>query len=155
MRSIDVSSRRVSSTWRPGPLKCEVTAGAFSIAVDEAESSGGTGTAPEPTDLLLASAASCFTLAFAHSAAKRSIPLNSLRVDVDGFYAGLRFASLRISVDADGPSPEQIVQLLDAAQRVCYVTKTLRASVTVEVSASTSPSDGAGEESGSPRDRTR
>jgi uncharacterized OsmC-like protein len=143
-----VGSRRVSSTWRPGPLKCEVTAGAFSIAADEAESSGGTGTAPEPTDLLLASAASCFTLAFAHSAAKRSIPLNRLRVDVVGYYAGLRFGRLRISVDAEGPSPEQITQLLDAAQRVCYVTKTLRAPVTVEVVSATVAFHSADEQDG-------
>jgi uncharacterized OsmC-like protein len=143
----------VSSTWKPGPLRCEVTAGAFSIAVDEPESAGGTGEAPEPTALLLASLASCFTLAFAHSAAKRSIPLSGLRVDVVGDYAGRRFGALRISVDADGPSPEEVDELLEAATRVCYITNTLRVAVTVDVSSSRPTGEGTGERRG-PSDRT-
>ena len=66
--AVELTSRSVSSSWKPGPLRCEVTAGAFTIAVDEPESVGGTGAAPQPTDLLLVSLASCFTLALAHSA---------------------------------------------------------------------------------------
>jgi putative redox protein len=128
-----VSSRSVRSSWKPGPLRCEVTAGAFTVAVDEPESAGGTGTAPQPTDLLLVSVASCFTLALVHSAVKRAIPLSSLGVDVVGDYVGSRFAALHISVDVAGPNTEELATLLDAAQRVCYVTNTLRAGVEVDV----------------------
>ncbi|WP_291407278.1 OsmC family protein [Actinophytocola sp.] len=132
----------MSSSWTPGPLRCEVTAGEFTIAVDEPESVGGTGSAPQPTDLLLASVASCFTLALVHSAAKRAIPLSDVRVDAVGDYVGPRFAALRIIVDAAGPSQEELAKLLEAAQRVCYVTNTLRTAVTVDVVASALPSGG-------------
>lgn len=126
-------SRSVSSSWKPGPLRCEVTAGGFTIAVDEPESVGGTGAAPQPTDLLLASLASCFALALVHSAAKRAIPLGSLRVDVVGDYSGNRFAALHVSVDAAGPNSEELAALIEAAERVCYVTNTLRAGAEVDV----------------------
>lgn len=137
-----MNSRSVRSSWMPGPLRCEVVAGGFTIAVDEPESVGGTGAAPQPTDLLLASAASCFTLALVHSAEKRAIPLHSVHVDAVGDYAGPRFAALRIIVDAAGPSPEELAKLVEAAKRVCYVTNTLRTAVAVDVVASAPPSDG-------------
>jgi uncharacterized OsmC-like protein len=117
-------------------LRCEVTAGAFSVAVDEPESAGGTGAAPQPTDFLLVSVASCFTLALVHSAAKRAISLSDLRVDVVADYAGRRFAAVHISVDAAGPNPEELATLLEAAKDICYVTNTLRSGVDVEVVAS-------------------
>jgi putative redox protein len=136
--AVELTSRSVSSSWKPGPLRCEVTAGAFTIAVDEPESVGGTGAAPQPTDLLLVSLASCFTLALAHSAAKRAIPLSDVRVDVVGDYAGPRFAALHITVDATGPNPEELADLVEAAEQVCYVTNTLRAGATIDVDASAS-----------------
>jgi uncharacterized OsmC-like protein len=114
-------------------LRCEVAAGDFSILVDEPEADGGTGAAPQPTDLLLAAAASCFTLALVHSAAKRAISLRSLRVDVVGHYAGNRFDRLHLSVDAAGPNDDELANLLQAAQRVCYVTNTLRTAVTIDI----------------------
>jgi uncharacterized OsmC-like protein len=114
-------------------LRCEVTAGEFTIAVDEPASVGGTGAAPQPTDLLLASAASCFTLALVHSAAKEGIPLTGVHVAAIGDYEGLRFAALRIVVEAAGARPDELADLLEAAQRVCYVTNTLRAGVSVTV----------------------
>jgi putative redox protein len=129
----ELSTRSVSSSWQPGPLRCEVAAGPFTIPVDEPVSEGGTGAAPQPTDLLLAAAASCFTLAVVHSAAKRAIVLQSLRVDVTGHYAGNRFDAMHLSVDAVGPSADELAKLLKAAQRVCYVTNTLRMAVRIDV----------------------
>lgn len=128
-----MSSRSVSSSWEPGPLRCEVAAADFTILVDEPESDGGTGAAPQPTDLLLASAASCFTLAVVHSAAKRAISLQRLRVDVVGHYAGNRFDALHFNVDAVGPNDDELANLLVVAQRVCYVTNTLRTAVTIDI----------------------
>jgi uncharacterized OsmC-like protein len=123
-------------------LRCEVIAGVFSIPVDEPEADGGTGNAATPTDLLLASLASCFTLALVHSAAKRAVPLVSLRVDVVGHYAGRRFDTVRVSVDADGPDAAQLAEMVTAADRLCYVTQTLRASVAVDVVAASHPAVG-------------
>lgn len=131
-----MTSRRVSATWEPGPLRCDVAVDAFSIPVDEPASVGGTGAAPQPTDLFLASLASCFTLAIVHSAGKRMIALPGVRVDVVGDYAaGHRFDAVHLIVDIDGPSPEELDELLRAAERVCYVTNTLRAGVKVTISA--------------------
>ena len=80
-----------SSRW-DGGLRAVVDAGGFELIVDEPESVGGTGRGPQPTELLLASVASCFTLAVAHSARKRDIELAGLHVDVTGTYDGPRFS---------------------------------------------------------------
>lgn len=128
-----MSSRSVDASWVPGPLRCEVVAGGFSLAVDEPESVGGTGAAPGPTDLLLASVASCFTLALVHSARRLGVALGHVRVNVVGDYAGLRFDAVHIRVEVPGPNPQQLDDLLDAAKRVCYVTNTLRTVVTVSI----------------------
>jgi uncharacterized OsmC-like protein len=115
-----------------------VVAGGFTIAVDEPESVGGTGAAPEPTDLLLASAASCFTLALVHSASKRGIALGGVRVDVVGQYAGNRFDALNLDVTVTGPSREELQSLIRAAERLCYVTNTLRVGAKITVTAGVS-----------------
>ena len=130
-----VSTRTASSSWEPGPLRCVVAVGGFSILVDEPEDVGGTGAAPQPTDLLLASVASCFTLALVHSAAKRAITLTSVRVEAVGSYAGPRFDAVRISVDVGGPTPGELADLIVAAERVCYVSNTLRAGADITVAA--------------------
>jgi putative redox protein len=138
-----LSSRSVSASWTPGPLRCDVAVDGFSIPVDEPESAGGTGTAPQPTDLFLASVASCFTLALVHSAGKRGIALHSVRVTVVGDYAGRRFESVHLGVEVAGPSPHQLSDLIGAAERVCYVTNTLRTPVNVSVTAKPAPPDSA------------
>ena len=128
-----MSTRRVSSTWEPGPLRCDVAAGVFTIPVDEPETDGGTGSAATPTDLLLASLASCFTLALVHSAMKQKVSLVRLRVDVVGHYAGRRFDTMQITVDAGGPNADELAEMVRLAEGLCYVTNTLRASVAVDV----------------------
>jgi hypothetical protein len=50
-------------------MRAVTEAGGFDIVVvDEPQSSGGTNTGPQPTDLQLASITSCFTLAMAYTA---------------------------------------------------------------------------------------
>lgn len=132
---VEVTSRSASASWEPGPLRCEVAVDGFNIAVDEPESAGGTGAAPQPTDLFLASVASCFTLALVHSAGKRGLVLSSVRVDVVADYAGHRFDAVRIVADVAGPSRDELGDLIRAAERVCYVTNTLREPVSISVTA--------------------
>jgi uncharacterized OsmC-like protein len=129
-----VTSRRVEATWEPGPLRCEVAVEGFTVSVDEPESVGGTGLAPQPTDLFLSSVASCFALALVYSAGKQGLELTSVRVQVIGEYAGPRFGAIRLAVDVAGPPPEERAQLIEAAERVCYVSNTLREAVEVTVS---------------------
>lgn len=127
------AQRTASSTWRGG-MCCDVVAGGFQLRVDEPASAGGTGSGPQPTDLLLASVASCFSLAVAYVARKRSIALNGLTVTATGTYDGPGFRS--IAVDGRmGCTVQETEILLRAAQRVCYVTNTLRSDVQVTFAA--------------------
>jgi organic hydroperoxide reductase OsmC/OhrA len=108
----------------------------FSVAVDEPVSVGGTEDAPQPTDLFLASVASCFALALVYSARKQSIALGSVRVAVVGDYgAGCRFDAVHVEAEVVGPTAAEIDALRTAAERVCYVTNTLRSPVTLTVTA--------------------
>jgi organic hydroperoxide reductase OsmC/OhrA len=79
--------------------------------------------------------ASCFTLALVHSAGKRGLAVRDVRVDVVGEYAGRRFDAVHIDVDVSGPTAEELDDLIAAAERVCYVTNTLRAAVAITVTA--------------------
>ncbi len=127
-----MSTRSVDATW-DGGLRCRVSAGRFELIVDEPESVGGTDQGPQPTELLLASIAACFTLAMAYSAGKRGVELTGLQVRATGDYDGPSFSAIRISVRAD--APDCLRRLVPVAERLCYVTNTLRRTpeVTVDV----------------------
>lgn len=130
---MSVTERTVRASWTGG-LRAVVRAGDFELVADEPVSAGGTGTGPQPTELLLASIASCFTLALAFSARKLSIELApDTRVEVTGQYRGPQFASLRIVVRTSAPAGEDLGTLIKSAERVCYVTRTLRDSPKIEV----------------------
>ena len=119
--------REVSASWTPGPLRCDVSIHPdFEIQVDEPVSAGGTGNGPEPTDLLLASVASCFTLALVYSANKLGLTAGGIDVKVSGTYDGPRFSDLRSDVRLVGVDPEARKRLVQSAGRVCYVTNTMR-----------------------------
>jgi putative redox protein len=115
-------TRTVNAQWLTG-FQVDVTTGRFGHRVDEPESVGGTDTGPQPTDLLLASVASCFVLALVYSARKRSVDLPAVEVEVTGTYDGPRFAAITIDVLTPLPDAERLVA---SAERVCYVTNTLR-----------------------------
>lgn len=117
-------TRTVSARWLGG-YRCDVTAGDFTIPVDEPTGVGGTNEGPQPTELLLAALSSCFTLAVAHSARKRGIDLSHVGVEVTGTYDGPRFSALQIRVDA-GCDESAKAALVEAAARVCYVSNTIR-----------------------------
>ncbi len=105
------------------------------MTVDEPKEYGGDDSGPMPTELLLASVASCFTIATAHCARKRSIVFRDLSVTVTGTYDGPRFRAIEIDcrIDCD---PAQVDALVRAAERVCYVTNTLRHGVEISMRAS-------------------
>jgi uncharacterized OsmC-like protein len=121
------AARTVAGTWHGG-YHCTVEAGGHTIHVDEPAGVGGTDLGPQPTDLFLASIASCFTLALSHAARRRSIELSGLAVNVTGRYDGLRFSSVHVRASIGAP-PEEIDGLVLAAERVCYVTNSLRSGV--------------------------
>ncbi len=127
-----MTERTVTSVWEEG-MRCVVDAGGFTITVDEPASAGGTGRGPQPTELLLASIASCFTLALSHSASTRGVALSGLRVDATGTYDGPRFSAVRVTVRADTPRGDELARLASAAERVCYVTNTFRRTPEIEI----------------------
>jgi uncharacterized OsmC-like protein len=106
-------------------MRAVTDAGGFEIVVDEPEDSGGTNTGPQPTDLLLASLSSCFTLSLVWVAKRRGIELAGLQVNAVAEYQGMKFTRISIAVTADTPR-EDLEQLIPDAQRICYVTNTLR-----------------------------
>jgi len=108
-------------------LHCDVSIHPdFKIHVDEPVSAGGTGNGPQPTDLLLASVASCYTLALVYSANKLGLTADGIDVTVSGTYDGPRFSDLRIDVRLVGVDPEAWQRLAQSARGVCYVTNTMR-----------------------------
>lgn len=127
-----VTERTVRAEWAGG-LKAMVHAGEFELVSDEPESAGGTGAGPQPTELLLASIASCFTLALAYSARKWSVELTDLEVEVTGRYDGPRFDSFQILVRTGAPRGDDLDRLIRSAERVCYVTRTLTSSPKIEI----------------------
>lgn len=129
--SADPEQRHVVSRW-DGGMRAVASAGEFEIVVDEPASAHGTNTGPQPTDLFLASVATCFTLALAHVARKRGLELPGLVVEAVGTYDGPSFSAVEVTARWSGPD-DVLAPLLPAAERVCYVSNTLRRGTTVQV----------------------
>lgn len=123
--------RSVVSEWQDG-LRCEVQAGRFRLIVDEPESAGGSDMGPQPTELFLSSVASCFTLALAYSAKRRGTIVDAINVTATGVYDGPRFRSVRVHAHV-ACDPAELPGLVQQAERVCYVTNTLRSELTLEI----------------------
>ncbi len=86
-----------------------------------------------PTELLLGSVASCFTLAIAHVARKHQKRIEDLVVTAEGEYDGPRFSRVVLGVSAGIPE-EDIEWLAARAIRVCYVSNTLGCNIDYKVS---------------------
>ena len=122
----------VTAYWSGG-YRCRVPIRQFELVADEPESvAGGTDTGPTPTELFLASLATCFTMALAHIARKRRVELPAdLSVSAIGDYAGPGFGALRVEVRSSHPEAE-LRQLLGWAAQICYVSNTLHNAPAVE-----------------------
>jgi putative redox protein len=118
--------------WRGGWC-CDVQAGDYSVVVDEPAGAGGTALGPMPTDLLLASVASCYALALAWAARKRGFELPDLEVTATGTYEGPRFAAFVVTVSTT-LDVDRLTPLLEPARRVCYVSNTLAQTPSITVS---------------------
>ena len=125
-RTADVVSLSVAG------YQARVTVRGHELTVDEPAEDGGKDTGPTPTELLLASLASCYTLALRWAAKHRNLPLGDIRVTANGSYDGLKFSRIRLEVRGDLPPGEEAALLRDAS-RVCYVSNTLIPGVPVDV----------------------
>lgn len=117
-------ARRVRARWDTAQASTVVIGNLELPVGDDARLPDGSA-GPAPTEMLLASIASCFAISLAWVAAKRGLELPGLAVDVTGDYDGPRLATIGITVAADA-DPAVIDELIPRAQRVCYVTNTLR-----------------------------
>ena len=125
-RTADVVSVSVAG------YEARVTVRGHELTVDEPAEDGGKDTGPTPTELLLASLASCYTLALRWAAKHRNVPLGDVRVTANGSYDGLKFGRIHLEVRGDLPPGEEAALLRDAS-RVCYVSSTLAGGVPVDV----------------------
>lgn len=119
-----MSTRHVTARWDGGQSAITDIRG-MRLAIGEDAPPLGSTSAPLPTEVLLASVASCFAIALAFVAAKRDLELPGLEVDVSGDYEGPRIASIEISVSSLA-DPDLVQRLIPRAERLCYVTNTLR-----------------------------
>ena len=125
------TSANVVSSSAAG-YEARVTVRGHELTVDEPAEDGGKDTGPTPTELLLASLASCYTLSLRWAAKHRKLPLGAVQVTANGSYEGLKFSQIRLEVRGDLPPGEEAALLRDAS-RVCYVSNTLAGRVGVEV----------------------
>ena len=122
----------VSATWQGG-YRTLVDARGHEFTVDEPESAGGGNLGMMPTEVFIASVASCYCLALAFSARKRSLELPGLEVTVRAERAGteLRYRRLEVEARADVPD-ERLAALIEPARRVCWVSNTLAGELELE-----------------------
>jgi uncharacterized OsmC-like protein len=119
-----VSERTVHTRWTGG-MRAVTDVDGFELVVDEPPAHGGTGSGPQPTDLLLAAVGSCIALSMAFVARRRGVDLQGLEVSVVGTYRGLEFERIEATIGSGTPR-EVLEELVPEAERVCYVSNTLR-----------------------------
>jgi putative redox protein len=122
----------VTAAWQGG-YQSLVNARGHEISVDEPETAGGTNAGMMPTEVFCVAVASCYCLALAHVATKRSLDLPGLSVTVRAERAGseLRYGRLVVQARADVPD-ELLAGLIEPARRVCWVSNTLAGELALE-----------------------
>jgi putative redox protein len=126
-----VRRRRVRGHWQ-GDYRVELVVrdGRFTLASDQGPEEGGEDSGPMPSELLFASAASCFAMAVAWSARKRRLALPDLEVVVSWGYDSAERTYDDIEIEARSSlatdAPEQFRALIRLAEEVCWVTRTIR-----------------------------
>lgn len=105
------------TTWKGG-FQCHSDIREHSVEMDEPEQLGGTNTAPNMVEQVLAAYGSCLTVGYALNASMRGIKVNELRVEVEGDldlagFFGLSedvpagFSGIRTRVHLDAEATEQ------------------------------------------------
>ena len=135
---------RANVTWLGG-FRTEASVRGFApIASDEPKGLGGTDTAPNPVEQVLAALGNCLAVGYAANATVRGIELESLRIEVAGpvdlhAFLGLReghagFGEVNATVHlSTSASPEDVDALHEHVLRTSPVGHTLRAAVPVTI----------------------
>ena len=115
---------KATTAWKGG-LKCESQLRDHTVYMDEPKGLGGTDTAPNMVEMVLAAYGSCLVVGYSLNAALRGIEIKDLNVEVEGdmdlagFFglseeASAGFSEMRAIVHLDSDaSPEDIEALHD------------------------------------------
>jgi uncharacterized OsmC-like protein len=135
---------RANVTWKGG-FRTEAKVRGFApIASDEPEGLGGTDTAPNPVEQVLAALGNCLAVGYAANATVRGIPLDDLRIEVSGpvdlhTFLGLREGHAGFDrIDAvvhlsSSASDEEVAALHEHVLRTSPVGHTLQAALPVSI----------------------
>lgn len=100
--------------------------GTHQIVSDEPPKYGGEDAGPMPTDIFLASIASCMCQAIYHVARKQRLDLGFLEVCISGNKDpdAYRYSDVHLDVEADLP-PDKLSKLVERARGYCFVSNTI------------------------------
>ncbi|HHC07922.1 MAG TPA: OsmC family peroxiredoxin [Actinobacteria bacterium] len=135
---------RTSVTWEGGLRSTARVRDHEPIPSDEPATLGGTDTAPNPVEQLLAALGHCLAVGYVVNAAAEDLELRDLRIDVEGAldvttflglgdgHAGFRSITVDVRLDADA-DPEALERLHERVVATSPVGHTLLRPVPVEV----------------------
>lgn len=137
MSEAPVVDRPTVSVTHEGGDKFEITIRDHTVTVDQPEAMGGEDTAPTPTELFVASLASCAAFYARRYLARHSLPVEGLRVETS-YEMGTkpsRVSSFNINVHLPEGVPEERYDALLAMINHCTVHSTLthEPDVTIEL----------------------
>jgi uncharacterized OsmC-like protein len=120
------------------PIACSVEVGQKLLAAQAHQGVGGAGTAACSGDLLLGALAACAQLTCQLVATAMGIPIEHIRVNVDGEMdlagtlgiskdvpVGFEDIHTRFEIDAPEATPEQLAALREKTEQYCVVMQTL------------------------------
>jgi uncharacterized OsmC-like protein len=114
---------RASVTWDEGFRSTASIRDFDAIGSDEPAALGGTDTAPNPVEQLLAALGNCLAVGYAAGASAAGVEINSLRVDLEGdldlhTFLGLNpegnagYSAIRAKVELDSDAPADVIEAL-------------------------------------------
>lgn len=125
----------VRTVWKKR-YQVSVTARQFEIAVDEAPQFGGDDTGMMPTELFLASVASCFCLSLVYAARNKKVEISDMRVDVLGIIDIKNFTFSKIIVKIRSTlETQKLEDIIGLAKKYCFVSNAVIKSCPIEYEA--------------------
>jgi uncharacterized OsmC-like protein len=135
---------RASVTWLGGFRTAAKVRSFAAVPSDEPPGLGGTDTAPNPVEQVLAALGNCLAVGYAANATARGIEITSLIIDIDGdvdlhTFLGLRpghagFGDIRANVKLESPASRvEIEELHEHVLTTSPVGHTLQANVPVNI----------------------
>lgn len=122
----------VEAVWKK-KYRVEVTARQFEVPVDEPPQYSGDDTGMMPTELFLASIASCFCMALVYAARNRKISVGDMMVRAFGHTDPKNFTFRRIVVRVISTLSEADLEtIVPLAKRYCFVSNAVTQSCPID-----------------------